>query len=202
MSEDKIPEKEIAGFFTGFSLYFRFIRDSISVKDSDDLNREVIRLLCPSLTVDDFEEITCEFVLVPEFFKYCRIWDFLCICPDAEVHLTPAVFETPKISQEVIYAVFLGYTNCIRENMTRSIFHKVRNRFLKKIVKMFCKDIDPERLLDIEFFFYGNKFVIELQERIIHKVGIHAEWSKEFYEEEPAETEEELMIKNFQEKYR
>ena len=108
--------------------------------------------------------------------------------------------DTVKINQEMIFAFFCGIANSIPEDYTKSKFLDIYDKYLNKITKKFCDNVDDERLCDIEDFLNSNQILFELRDSIIMASGVKPTWS--YPNKKDAEDDDEAMLRRFQEEYK
>jgi len=198
----KIPEHAIASFFVGFMDEYRAFGE-LDKKKTDVLFEEIIRTLCPSMTVQDFYNIEHDILQIQKIRSFISQWDKIWKSLDRFV-IFRECYDKPtiKLTQEMIFAYFVGIANSMPIDENEKKFNKINLDYLKKIVAEFCPDADAERLCDIEWFFYENELTCELRERIIMMSGIRPSWSSSYYNEQKPSSDEEAMLKNFQKMYR
>lgn len=201
-SSIKIPENVIASFFVGFMDEYRAF-GTLDKKKTDLLYEEIMRTLCPSMTVQDFYNIEHDILQMAKIRNFISQWDNIWNSQDRF-----AIFRerydkpTVKLTQEMIFAYFVGIANSMPKDEDENKFTGINLGYLIRIVAEFCPDVDAERICDVEFFFYENPFTIEIRERIIMMSGSRPEWTRSYYEEPKPTSEDDAMLMNFQEKYR
>lgn len=198
----KIPEHAIASFFVGFMDEFRAFGE-LDKKKTDEIFEEIIRYFCPSMSVQDFYDIEHDILQIEKIRTLISEWDKIRGCQDRFV-IFRQYYDKPaiKLSQEMIFAYFVGITNTIPKGADEEKFYRINLDYMKKVAAELCPDVDAERLVDIECFFFENELTFELRERIIMKSGIRPKWTSACYSEQKPTSNDEAMLTNFQKKYR
>ena len=65
-----------------------------------------------------------------------------------------------------------------------------------------CYDEDLERLQDLDHYLGSNLNSFEIRDAMLFKINGSVSWSKSSYSEKDLITEEDAMLRNFQEKYK
>ena len=110
--------------------------------------------------------------------------------------------STIKITQKMIFSFFSGISNSIPNDYDESMFFKINDIFLNKISKELCYDEDLERLQDLDHYLGSNLNSFEIRDAMLFKINGSVSWSKSSYSEKDLITEEDAMLRNFQEKYK
>ena len=93
-------------------------------------------------------------------------------------------------------------SNSIPNDYDESMFFKINDIFLNKISKELCYDEDLERLQDLDHYLGSNLNSFEIRDAMLFKINGSVSWSKSSYSEKDLITEEDAMLRNFQEKYK
>ncbi len=202
-----VSEGTIASFLIGFAYNCgNGIRLS---KENNKITDKINFRMCHSINREIFWQIENKIFEKKLLLPHINTWYELCDedkCP--QIKTKQKLFlkhhdvssNTIKITQEMLFAFFCGISNSMPEDYTRSQFYDVYDKYLNKISKEFCDNIDDERLCDVEHFLNSNQILFEIRDSIIMASGVKPAWSYPV-EHEP-EDDDEAMLRRFQEKFK
>ena len=211
MTEEYIPlEKEIASFFIGFAADTN--EGERLSRGYSDIIEKINFSLCPNISSEIFYQIENKFFENNLFDEYIRYWNKLGgYLPRNSIQEKnrqkrlgnyDKAPSTIKITQKMIFSFFSGISNSIPNDYDESMFFKINDIFLNKISKELCYDEDLERLQDLDHYLGSNLKSFEIRDAMLFKINGSVSWSKSSYSEKDLITEEDAMLRNFQEKYK
>ena len=108
--------------------------------------------------------------------------------------------DTIRINQEMIFAFFCGIANAIPYKYLGSKYNRTYDKYLNKIAKKSCDNIDDERLCDVENYLTSNDTLFEIRDSIIMSSGVKPCWY--YPKETQPDDEDEAMLRRFQEEFK
>lgn len=199
----KIPEEVAYAFIVGF-IHKTPDKSNLTNQKISEIS-ERIGFLCPNISKYSRKKIRQAIFNEPEIRSSIHEWNSMIgeFVDERYLILQGTRESIPRyvrVTEEMKFGFFLGIA--IWYSGPEEEWKEKRSRFLSKISKTICKNIDRERLLDIRWYFKHAENIHELCDMIGRKACGKIEWTPDFYEEKGSLDDEEIMLRNFQEKYR
>ncbi len=208
MSEKiKISEGTIVSFLIGFA-YTQGNGIRLS-KENTEIIEKINFRICNSINNEIFYEIENKIFERKELPHFINEWYELCDEEKLEQNqIKKKLFtnhsdissDSIRINPEMIFAFFCGIANTMPSEFSPSQFFKVYEKYLNKISKEFCKNVDDERICDIEHYLNSNQILFEIRDSIIMASGIKPDWY--YPKKTQPDDEDEAMLRKFQEEFK
>ena len=194
-----IPEEIPYVFFVGF-VYSTPNKSNLSSKDISDID-ESIATICPNLSNNFKKNISRSLFLETDVIEQVINWQEITGGRVTELFEKLArarrQLNPIKISEEIKFAFLLGISKWWDGDDEQ--FTKNRKLFLYSLSKTICRNVEQDRLLDIRGYFNRTPITFEIREKISQLANGRSEWNFDYYDETEPDTEEERMLRKFQE---
>ena len=198
-SDISIPEEIPYVFFVGF-VYSTPNKSNLSSKDISDIG-ESIATICPNLNNDFKKNILRSLFLETDVIEQVINWQEITGGRVTELFEKLArarrQLNPIKISEEIKFAFLLGISKWWDSDDEQ--FTKNRKLFLYSLSKTICRNVEQDRLQDIREYFNRKPITFEIREKISQLANGKSEWNSDYYDETKPDTEEERMLRKFQE---
>ena len=208
MSEKlKISEGVIVSFLIGFA-YTKGNGIRLS-KEKTEIIEKINFRICNSINERIFCEIENKIFEKRELLYYINYWYKQYNEEKLEQNIIKKKLftahsdissDTIRINQEMIFAFFCGIANAIPYKYLGSNYNRTYDKYLNKIAKKFCDNIDDERLCDVENYLNSNETLFEIRDSIIMSSGVKPCWY--YPKETQSDDEDEAMLRRFQEEFK
>jgi len=199
----KIPEEVAYAFIVGF-IHKTPDKGNLTDQKISEIS-ERIGFLCPNISKYSRKKIRQAIFNESEIRSLIHEWNSMMGEFVYERYLIlqgtrESIPRYVRVTEELKFGFFFGITFWYSD--PEEEWKEKRSRFLSKISKTICKNIDRERLLDIKWYFEHAENVHELFDMIGTMACGKIDWSTDDHEEKDQLDDEERMLRNFQEKYR